>query len=164
MTVFALFLSIVISAASLAWGFFSVGLINAAIWILIIGAVWLLAAQQNWDWVSSVALLLAVIAAAFGLWLKFPPGWMFSGGLFALFAWDTNDFRRRLRLVVKDEDTRTMERRHIARISLLALAGLFLASITMLVRAQFTAEWAALLVLIVLLGLAQLVGWFGKIQ
>jgi hypothetical protein len=89
---------------------------------------------------------------------------MFNSGLFALFAWDMNDFRRRLRFVVKDENTHKMERRHIAKVSLLALAGLLLASVTMLVRAQFTAEWAALLVLIVLLGLAQMVGWFRKMQ
>jgi hypothetical protein len=163
-TVFALFLSVTISAASLAWGFSSVGFTSFAVWILILGAGWLLAVQQNWDWYSSFGLLFAVIAAAFGLWGKLPPGWMFSGGLFALFAWDMNDFRRRLRLVVKDENTRKMERRHIARISLLALAGLLLASITMLVRAEFTVEWMALLVLIVLLGLAQLVGWFRKMQ
>ena len=55
-----------------------------------------------------------------------------------------------------------MERRHIARVSLLALAGLILASIAMLIRAQFTVEWMALLVLMVLLGLAQLAGWFAK--
>lgn len=162
MTLFALVLSIIISAVSLAWGFFSVGLISAALWILIFGAGWLLAVWKNWDWVSSLGLLLAVIAAALGLWLKLPPGWMFSAGLFALFAWDMNDFYRRLRLIVKNENTYKMERRHIAKVSLLALAGLLLASITMLIRAQFTAEWAALLVLITLLGLAQLLKWFSN--
>ena len=163
MTVFALYLSIVLSITSFAWEFSSVGLTSLAIWIIVLGAVWLLAIQQNWDWVSSVGLLLAVIAAAFGLFLKLSPGWMFAGGLFALFAWDLNDFRVRMRVVVKDENTRGMERRHILRVTMLALAGLILASVSMFfVRAKFTLEWAALLVLIVLLGLAQLVGWFRK--
>jgi hypothetical protein len=165
MTVFALYLSVVIGAVSLAWGFSSSGLISVSIWILIFGAFWLLALQQNWDWVSAVGLLLAVIAATFGLALKISSGWMFSGGLFALFAWDLNDFRARMRLVVKDDSMRSMERRHIMRVTLLALTGLGLASASMfIIRAEFTLEWTALLVLIVLLGLAQLVGWFRKMQ
>ena len=55
-----------------------------------------------------------------------------------------------------------IERRHLARISLLALIGLALASVTMLVRVQFTFEWSALLVIVALLGLGQLVGWFRR--
>lgn len=156
MILFALVLSVVVSVATLAWGFSLVGLTSFSMWMLILGAGWLLAVWQRWDWVSSLGLLIAVIAAALGLWLRVPPGWMFSSGLFALFAWDMNDFRQRSRLVVQDENARAIERRRLVRISLLALAGLFLASIAMLIRAQFTFEWAAFLALIVLLGLAQL--------
>jgi hypothetical protein len=163
MTVLALYLSIALGAVSLAWGFYSAGLVSFSVWFLIFGGVWLLAIQQNWDWFSSLGLLCAVLVAAFGLFLKLPPSWMFSGGLFALFAWDLTDFRVRMRMVVRDENTRKMEQRHIARVTLLALFGAGLASVSMfLVRAEFTLEWAALLVLIVLLGLAQLVGWFKR--
>ncbi len=162
MTLFALVLSVVVSAASLAWGFSLAGLTSFSTWMLILGAGWLLAVWQRWDWVSSFELLIAVIVAALGLWLSLSPGWMFSGGLFALFAWDMNDFRQRSRLVVQDENARAIERRRLARISLLALAGLFLASIAMLIRAQFTFEWAAFLALIALLGLAQLASQLRK--
>jgi hypothetical protein len=129
---------------------------------LILGAGWLVAIWQEWKWYSSVALFLATVASAFGLWFNFIPGWMFAGGIFALFAWDMTDFRSRLRLMTRDNDTRGLERRHLLRISLLALLGLFLASITMLVRVQFTFEWIALLVIVILLGLGQLVGWLRR--
>jgi uncharacterized membrane protein len=163
MTVFGLYLSVILCAGSLAWGFSAAGWTALAAWMIVLGVLWLTALRQNWDWSSAVGLLLAVIAAGFGLAIKLPPGWMFAGGLFALLAWDLNDFRIRLRLVVKDDHTRKMERRHILRVTLLILFGLALASLAMfIVRAKFTLEWAALLVLIVLLGLAQLVGWFKR--
>jgi hypothetical protein len=161
-TLVALLSSIVIGSASLAWGYAQRGFSSFSIWILILGAGWFLAAWQEWKWYSSVALFISIIAAAFGLWFGFIPGWMFAGGIFALLAWDMADFRQRLRGMAKDDDTRGLERRHLARISLLAFIGLFLASIAMLVRVQFTFEWGALLVTVTLLGLGQLVGWLRK--
>jgi len=50
---------------------------------------------------------------------------MIAGAVFALFAWDMTEFRRRLRYIAVDDDMRGMERRHIARVSLVILAGLF---------------------------------------
>jgi hypothetical protein len=158
----ALLSSIVISSVSLAWGFAQRGFTSFSTWILILGAGWLFAVWQEWKWYSSFALFMATVASAFGLWFGFIPGWMFAGGIFALFAWDMTDFRQRLRGMAKDDDTRGLERRHLARISLLALIGLVLASIAMLVRVQFTFEWSTLLVIVTLLGLGQLVGWFRK--
>ncbi len=162
MTLIALLSSIVVSSASLALGFSQRGFTSFAVWILILGTGWFFAIWQEWKWYSSVALFISTVAAALGLWFGFIPGWMFAGGIFALFAWDMDNFRQRLRGLVKDDEIRGLERRHLARISLLALIGLVLASIAMLVRAQFTFEWSALLVIVVLLGLGQLVGWLRK--
>jgi hypothetical protein len=72
------------------------------------------------------------------------------------------DFRQRLFLMAKDDSTRGIERRHLARVSLLTLAGMVLASINMFLRMQFTFEWSVLLVVVFLLGLGQLVGWFRR--
>jgi hypothetical protein len=162
MTLIALLSSIVICSASLAWGFAQRGLTSFSIWILILGAGWLFAVWQDWEWYSSVALFLSTVVAAMGLWFEFIPGWMFAGGIFALFAWDMTDFRQRLRGMANNHDTRGLERRHLLRISLLAFIGLFLASIAMLVRVQFTFEWGALLVIVTLLGLGQLLGWLKR--
>jgi len=161
-TLIALISSIMICSISLAWGFAQQGFTSFSIWILIFGAGWLFAVWQEWKWYSGIALFLATVASAFGLWFGFIPGWMFAGGIFALFAWDMSDFRQRLRLMAKDDDTRGIERRHLLRISLLSMLGLFLASITMLVHLQFTFEWIVLLVFVTLLGLGQLVGWLKR--
>ncbi len=162
MAVIALASSIIISMGSLAWGFAEAGLIGFARWILIFGAVWLFTQWRGWSWFSSPALFFAILASAFGVWFRFTPGWMFSASIFALFAWDMTDFRRRMFSIAADDNSRGMERRHIARISLLSLVGLLLASIAMLVRVKFTFEWGALLVFVILLGLGQLVGWLRK--
>ena len=160
MTLVALIFSIVISSASLAWGYALGGYGSFSIWIILLGAGWLLAIWQRWHWYSTLALPVITILSALGLWFGFVPGWLFAGGIFALFAWDMAEFRLRLISMAKDDDTRGIERRHLARVSLLTLAGLALASITMLLRLQFTFEWIVFLVAVALLGLAQLVVWF----
>ena len=162
MTLIALLSSIVICSVSLAWGFAQQGFTSFSTWIAILGVGWLLAIWQDWRWYSSIALFLVTVLAALGLWFGFTPGWMFAGGVFALVAWDMTDFRLRLRGMADDDDTRGLERRHLARISLLAFIGLAFASVAMLVRVQFTFEWSALLVIVALLGLGQLVGWFRR--
>ncbi len=159
-TVFALYLSVALGAASLAWGFYAAGWDSLAAWILLGGAAWMLAVQQNQDSASSVGLILAVLTAGFGLFLKLHPGWMFAGGLFALFAWDLTEFRARTRPVVKDDDFRQAEHSHLWRVALLLLIGLALASLVMLlVRARFTMEWLALLALALLAALGERANW-----
>jgi hypothetical protein len=161
-TLIALLSSIVICSASLAFGFAQRGFTSFSTWILILGAGWLFAVWQELTWFSSLALFLSTVVAAIGLWFGFVPGWMFAGGIFALIAWDMTDFRQRLRGMADDTETRGLERRHLLRISLLAFVGLFLASIAMFLQVQFSFEWGALLVVVTLLGLGQLVGWFRK--
>jgi hypothetical protein len=162
MTGIALVSSIILSAGSLAWVFFESGMSEFGIWILIFGAAWLFSQWRGWGWFSSIGLFLAILVSAFGLWFGLTPGWMFSGAIFALAAWDLTDFRARMRFIAADDHSRGVERRHLARISLLSLAGLALATITMIVRVEFTVEWGALLVVAALLGLGQLAGWFRR--
>lgn len=162
MTLIALLSSIVISSATLAWGYAQSGFSTFAVWIVLLGLGWLLAIWQRWFWVSSFALVVVTVLAALGLWFGLTSGWLFAAGIFALFAWDMTDFRQRLVLMAKNDNTRGVERRHLLRVCLLALAGMALASITMLLRWQFTFEWGIFLVAVILLGLGQLVGWFRK--
>lgn len=162
MTVIALVFAIILSIGSIAWGFAEAGLEIFVRWILIFGAVWLFTIWRNWNWFSSVGLFFAVLVSAIGVWIGLTPGWIFSGSIFALFAWDMTDFRQRMNSIAIDDNALGMERRHIARVSFLSLAGLLLASIAMIVKIKFTFEWGALLVLVILFGLGQLVLWFRK--
>jgi len=131
-------------------------------WLILFGLGWLLAAWRRWTWFAALGLFLLVAAAVFGLWIGLPFGWMIAGTLGGLFAWDLSDFARRLQQAAPDDDRRALERRHLTRITLVALAGLGLASIAMAVKLEFTFEWALLLAVVTALGLLQLAGWLRR--
>lgn len=162
MTLIALLSSILISSGSFVWALIGVGLGSFSGWIIVFGAFWLLCIWQRWYWYSSFALVLVTLSAAFALWLGFSPGWMFASGIFAVVAWDMTDFRQRLILMPKDDYTRAVERRHLARVSLLVLLGMLSASLVMWLQAEFTPAWKAYLVGLTLLGLTQLIAWYRK--
>ena len=162
MTVAALGLSIFISIASLAMGYVQAGFEGISIWIALFGLLWIFSQWRGWRWVSSLGLFSVMLAAMIGLWFDFIVGWMLSSAIFALFAWDMSDFRQKLKSMTSREDIKGMERRHIARLYLLALAGLILTSIMMSMRAQFSYAWNVLLGFVILLGLLQLLVWFRR--
>jgi hypothetical protein len=138
----------------LSHGYDAAGVDAIARWLVFAAISWLIAQFRRWDWFAAPALILAMFASALGLWMGFHPGWMFSGAIFSLIAWDLTDFRQRMWTTVL-EDARGVEYRHIARLCILALAGLGIASIILLLTAQFTLEWGMLLALSVVLSLAQ---------
>mgnify|MGYP001613494027 FL=1 len=162
MTVAALGLSLIISIASLAWGYADAGFDAISTWIIFFGLLWLYSQWRGWSWVSSLGLFLALLAGMIGLWLNFTIGWIISGAIFALFAWGMTDFRLKLNFITPREDIKGLERRHIARLYILASAGLILASIMMSMRGQFSFEWGVLLGFVILLGLLQLLVWFRR--
>ena len=162
MTLFALLFSILMGVCSLAWGYAQIGLPQFARWILIFGAVWLIAIWQRWRWFAYIGLLFNFLAAALGLWLlNFPPGWTFAGAIGGLMAWDLTDFSYRLRFAT-DEERRGFEMRHLVRVSILALLGFGLASLAMLIKFQFNFDWALLLAIMAAFGIVQLVAWLRK--
>jgi hypothetical protein len=162
LTLIALFTSMFLSVASLYWGYVQAGFEPASRWILIIGIFWLFSQWRHWSWFSSLVLFAFVGFAAFGLILGFDFGWMLAGSVFALFAWDMTDFRRRLRFAAEDDDSKGMERRHLARLTLLVIGALMLVTAALFIQVKFTFEWGVLLVVVVLFGLIQLIGWFRR--
>jgi hypothetical protein len=162
-TLFGLLLSIVIGTGSLAWGYLQVGLPQFARWIVLFGAVWMIAIWQRWRWFATIGLVFNFLVAALGLWfLDFPPGWMFAGAIGGLLAWDLTYFRYRQRYVSSEEERHAMEGRHLVRVAVLALLGFLFASLAMAVKLEFNFEWALLLAVVAILGITQLVRWFRK--
>lgn len=162
MTFIALVFSVLMGIGSLAWGYSGSRFDLIVPWLLLFGGLWLLAAWQRWTWFSALGLFMSLVLAAFGMWLELSFGWMIAGALGGLLAWDLADFRRRMRFALRTEDLRDLERRHLARATIVGLAGLILASIPMAIRLEFTFEWAALLTLAAALGITQLVSWLRK--
>ena len=147
---------------SLAFAYNNAGVEIFARWLLVFGGLWLFAVWRRWSWTSSVGIFVLVGLAGYGLWINLSPGWMITGTLGGLFAWDLTEFMRCLWVAPRSEDLPGLERRHLARLTIVALIGMGLASIAMLVRLEFTFEWVVLLTLIAALGITQLVSWLRR--
>jgi hypothetical protein len=160
MSYFVFVISVLMGVGSLAYAYAVVVPLSRG--LLILGVIWLFAGRRCWTWFSTIMLLLLVTLAGIGLWFGLSPGWMISGALGGLMAWDLTDFMRRLRFAPLMEDTRELERRHLTRLTIVALAGVFLASIAILVRLEFTFEWVMLLTLVAVLGVTQVVAWLRR--
>jgi hypothetical protein len=161
MTVIALLASIALGTASLAWGFAQVGLPQLSRWLIVFGAVWLLAVWRRWRCFAHVGVAVMFMAAALGLWfLDLPPGWMFAGAILGLAAWDLTYFRYRQRFAASDEERRAVELRHLLRLSFVVIFGFGLAHLAMKVKTQLSFGWTAFLAIVVALGLSQILRWF----
>lgn len=158
MTIIALILSILLGIVSLAMGYSQASASRYSLWFLLLGAVWLATHFRKWYWFSSIALLLIVFAAAYGVWSEFPIVWMLLGALGGLLGWDLSDFARRLSYASPMDDTRSMERLHLERVGIVAALGFGLAILSVVIRVERLAfEVAVGLVLLAALGLTRLV-------
>jgi hypothetical protein len=158
MTTIALILSILLGNISLALGYGQGGAVGNSIWFLLLAALWILLHFREWYWFSSVALLIMILAAAYGVWLGYPTVWMVLGAVGGLLGWDLSDFARRLGYASPMDDTRTMERRHLERAGIVAALGLGLALLSTVIHFQRLAfEVAVGLLILAVLGLTRLV-------
>ena len=158
MTQVVFLLSVLIGTASLAYGYFVAGYVSLVWWIVLAGGAWIVAHLRRVYWVSSVGLLLAIVGAGFGVWMEFLPTWMLLGALGALLGWDLSDFSRRLRFASPKDDVQGMERRHLARVGVVALLGGGLAYLSLVIHIQRLAfEVAVGLILLAALGVTRLI-------
>lgn len=158
MTILALVISIIIGTASLAIGYGQAGVVNYSLWFLVLAALWLTAHFRKYYWFSSIALLIMVVAAAYGVWREYATVWMLLGAVGGLLGWDLSDFARRLSYASPMDETRTMERQHLERVGIVATLGVGLALVSIYIRINRLAfEVAVGLLLLAVLGLTRLV-------
>jgi len=158
MTIIALILSILLGTASLAMGYGQAGATVFSRWFLLLAALWIFMHYRKWYWFSSLALILVVVAAAYGVWREFPTVWMLLGAVGGLLGWDLSDFARRLSYAAPMDDIRGLERRHLERVAIVAVLGVGLALVSLYVHIQRLAfEIAVALLLLAALGLTRLV-------
>ena len=158
MTVVAFVLSVILGTGSLSVGFYQAGLSDPARWFIWLGIVWLLSHWRKVYWVSSVAFLLTLIGAGYGVWQGLTTLWMLLGALGGLLAWDMSDFARRLSYASPKDDIQGMERRHLERAGIVAALGFGLALLSIYIHIKRLAfEVAVGLVLLAALGLTRLV-------
>lgn len=158
MTLIALILSILLGTVSLAIGYGQGGAADFSRWFLLLAALWLFAHYRKWYGFSSLALVVIVLAAAYGVWLQYPAVWMLLGAVGGLLGWDLSDFARRLSFASPMDDTRGLELRHLERVAIVAALGLGLALLSVFLRFERLAfEVAVGLLLLAALGLTRLV-------
>jgi hypothetical protein len=158
MTIIALVLSVLLAAVSLAIGYVQAGAAGYLLWFLLLAVIWLVTHFRKWYWFSSLALLITVVAAGYGVWRGFPIVWMLLGALGGLLGWDLSDFARRLSYASPMDDIQGMERLHLQRVGIVAVLGFGLAILSVVIRIQRLAfEVAVGLVLLAALGLTRLV-------
>jgi hypothetical protein len=158
MTIIALLLSILLGTVALVIGYLQAGVSDYTIWFFLLAVIWLVTHFRKWYWFSSIALLIILVAAAYGVWREFPTVWMLLGALGGLLGWDLSDFARRLSYASPMDDTRSMERLHMERVGIVAALGFGLAILSVVIRVERLAfEVAVGLVLLAALGLTRLV-------
>ena len=158
MTIVVFVLSVLLGTGSLALGLFQAGLSDPARLFIWLAIVWLLAYWRKVYWVSSVAFLLTLIGAGYGVWQGLTTMWMLLGALGGLLGWDLSDFTRRLNYASPKDDIQGMERRHLERVGIVALLGFGLALLSTYIHIRRLAfEVAATLVFLAALGLTRLV-------
>ncbi len=158
MTIIAFVLSVILGCASLTVGFFQAGMTDPARWFILLGIVWILSHWRKYYWVSSLAFFLTMLGAGYGVWNSLPTIWMLLGALGGLLGWDLADFARRLSYAAPTDDVQGMERRHLARVGVVAALGFGIALLSLVIRiSRLPFEVAVGLVLLAALGLTRLV-------
>jgi hypothetical protein len=155
-TPIAFVLSVVICVGALAWGYGTQGHSELVRWFFLFGVLWLFAKWRGWKWAYPLALLIVIGFAAYGLWINISFSWMMFAAVGGLLAWDLTDFSERLGYAAPSDDVRGMERRHLARVGIVAVLCGLLGFITFIVRIQLPSEVVAGLVVLAVLGLTRL--------
>ncbi len=153
-----------ISVGFLATGFYQGGLTWFAAFLLLIGILWMIGLLLHWTWVSPFGLLAANAAAALGLFLHLSPIFFIPAATFALLVWDLAGFYDRLSLASPDDDILSLERRHLGRLSALALGALCLSALVLSFRLKAPFEWLVILVFFTVWAIGNVVGWLLKTE
>ena len=158
LTLIAFILSVTLGTVCLSIGYYQAGLFDPARWFIWLCIVWILAHWRKVHWIPSLAFLLTLLGAAYGVWHELKTMWMLLGALGGLLGWDLSDFARRLSYASPKDDIQGMERRHLERAGIVALLGFGLAWLSIVIRVErLPFEVAVGLVLLASLGLTRLV-------
>jgi hypothetical protein len=162
MTARLLPITIGLATLTLAVGYAVGGEWTYSLILLAMGILWWYGQRRNWNGLASVVLIGFVVAAAIGLWLGLPAGWMLIGVVAALSAWDLDDLARRLKSVERVEMRLALERLHLRRLISVDGLGLLLAGTALVVQYRFSFDVALFLGLVAVLSLSQMMSYLRR--
>jgi hypothetical protein len=138
-------------------GYFQFHLPQVAIGCLVIGLFWLLSLSRRWAWPASMGLVVFMVLAGMGAWIRMSPILIAFSVLGSLFAWDLDGYSRHLRNAAPEDPLKLFEKAHLQRLAILAGTGLILIVVAVSFHVQISFGWMFLLALVAVLGLIQLV-------
>lgn len=185
MTRWLQFIFPVLSISFLTSGLFLFDLPWFGVGVIGFGILWITGLALAWKWIPSTGLVIGYGAAAFAL-LQIPVGGLGStlpsgasivseqgrpgisevvfllGALFALVSWDLAEFRFRLVLASKDDDTHRLEQRHLLRLLVLFAVGGILSIVVVTLHIKSSFEWTMILLIFSVWGISRMVAWLQK--
>jgi uncharacterized membrane protein YdbT with pleckstrin-like domain len=162
LAIIAQFATLIVGIISLVWGYYEAGYPLIARLLAGFGLLWLVTQVRRWRWFSGAGFLITLLAAAVGQWIGAAIGWMVVGVVGGLLSWDLGEFRHRLAYADEDDDIHGLERRHLARVTIVAVIGTLLGTLVMVVQVRFTLEWGILLGIVAAWGVSQMVSWIKR--
>jgi len=156
---YALYFSLWAGTSSLAWAYGLHGFAAIAGGLIAFGMVWTLSILRRWTWYTDAALILVTLAAAAGIYLALPFGWMLAGILGALLTYDLSNFSHRLYASAQEQDSRLLEQAHLSRLGMFLIFAISFSSAAVLWQTQISFEWMVIFVLVVVWGLSRLLCW-----
>ena len=159
MTRFLCFACSILSIGLIASGFFLNNRAWLAAGIIVFGILWILGQIGFWKWIRPVSLFTIFIAAAAGLFMNIPSGFMLVGALFGFLAWDLMDFAGRLHLSAPGDDTSRLEGKHIRRMAILMAISGGMGALALRIHIRFSFEWTVLLMFLTVWAVGQIANW-----
>jgi hypothetical protein len=157
MTKILRFICLVFSIVLLTAGYFINNLFWPAMGILIVGILWGVGLVFRWEWVSLLGLFGSFGVATLGLVLGFSTLFLISGSIFASLTWDLDGFYYHLLKSSPEDDTATLEKRHLVRLILTVMVGVILIVFALIVRLKTSFEWLVILMLFIFWGIGRVV-------
>lgn len=144
---------------SLAIGWTMAGYWPVGLTLLILTPLSLFLVKRKFIPTLSLALVLIVLLASFGLWRKLDLSLALLAVVCALAAWDLDSFSRRLALASAEDDPASIERQHLLHLGLVLLLAVGVSYLSPFIRFESNFERAIILVVFTFTGIGALVHW-----
>lgn len=141
---------IVVSAGLMAAAFGLKAKATAFVAVLIISGIWLTNTYKQWRAISSIAFLVMISTAAYGMLMKTSP-WLWVSTISMIAAWDLEQLARRLARFDKVEGP--LEAEHIKRLALVSLLALAVSAVALSVKVNLNFSVTLLIGIVLVLGL-----------
>ena len=125
--------------------------------VVILGIIWLVALQRDWNVVQTIATVIFAVGTAYATWKGSLPGLMLLVIVAQLSAWDLLSMQARFKRVKPEAVEPGLERKHLIRLAEVDGIGLLLGSLGLLFKINLSIGLEILLSLLAVFALSQLV-------